>query len=51
MSIKTYIAQNLKKALDTKGLRIINENSERLNQEAEDVLSYQNLALDLDTEV
>ena len=40
-ALKAYIAQNLKKARDTKDLRIINKNSDRLNQEAEDVLSYQ----------
>ena len=40
-ALKSYIAQNLKKTRDTKDLRIINKNSDRLNQEAEDVLSYQ----------
>jgi metal-responsive CopG/Arc/MetJ family transcriptional regulator len=36
-----YVKQIQKKARDDRELEILNKNSDRLNQEAEDVLSYQ----------
>ena len=39
--IRDYFEKRAKKLQDDKDLEILNKNSDRLNQEAEDVLSYQ----------
>ena len=40
-ALRSYLAQKVKKSRDDKDLEILNRNSERLNKEAKDVLSYQ----------
>ena len=40
-AVRDYIEKRAKKLRNDKDLDILNKNSKRLNQEAEDVLSYQ----------
>jgi len=40
-ALREYIEKRAKKLRDDKDLEILNKNSDRLNREAEDVLSYQ----------
>jgi len=40
-ALRAYLTQRAKKSRDDKDLEILNKNSERLNKEAEDVLTYQ----------
>ncbi len=39
--LRDYLEKKAKKLRDDKDLEILNKNSDRLNREAEDVLSYQ----------
>ncbi len=41
VALRAYLAQKAKESREDKDLKILNKNSERLNREAEDVLSYQ----------
>jgi metal-responsive CopG/Arc/MetJ family transcriptional regulator len=40
-AVRAYLRQLAKQSRDTRDLDILNRNSDRLNQEAEDVLEYQ----------
>ena len=40
-ALRDYLEKRAKKLRDKRDLEILNKNSERLNREAEDVLSYQ----------
>ena len=40
-ALRDYLEKRAKKLRDDKDLEILNKNSDRLNREAEDVLSYQ----------
>jgi len=40
-ALRAYLGQRAKESREDKDLKILNKNSERLNREAEDVLSYQ----------
>jgi metal-responsive CopG/Arc/MetJ family transcriptional regulator len=40
-AVRYYLLDNAKRERDNKDFEILNENSEQLNLEAEDVLSYQ----------
>ena len=41
LAIRDYLKKKAKKLRDDRDLEILNQNSKRLNREAEDVLSYQ----------